>query len=89
MLTLYGTKGSGSAAVEAALDIAALAYRKVDAASWKPSPGLDELRSVNPLAQIPSLVLDDGSVLTESAAILRCSSPARSHARPAKTSSSP
>lgn len=70
MLTLYGTKGSGSAAVEVALDIAGLDYRKVDAASWKPSPGLDELKAINPLAQIPTLVLDDGSVLTESAAIL-------------------
>ena len=70
MLVLYGTQGSGSAAVEAALDIAGAAYRKVDAASWQESPGLAELRRVNPLAQIPTLVLDDGSVLTEVAAIL-------------------
>ena len=70
MLTLYGTQGSGSAAVEAGLDIAGLVYRTVEAASWQPSPGLDELRRVNPLAQIPTLVLDDSSVLTESAAIL-------------------
>ena len=69
-LTLYGTKGSGSAAVEAALDVAGLAYHSVDAASWQPSAGLDALKKVNPLAQIPTLVLDDGSVLTESAAIL-------------------
>jgi GST-like protein len=69
MLVLYGTQGSGSAAVEVALDIAGTAYRKVDAASWHESPGLDELRRVNPLAQIPTLVLDD-SVLTEVAAIL-------------------
>ena len=70
MFTLYGTKGSGSAAVEAALEVAGLAYRQVDAASWKPSPGFDELKTVNALAQIPTLVLDDGSVLAESAAIL-------------------
>ncbi len=70
MLTLFGTQGSGSAAAEAALDVAGLDYRKVDAASWKPSPGLEELKRVNPLAQIPTLVLDDGSVLSESAAIL-------------------
>ena len=70
MLTLYGTKGSGSASTEAALEIAGLAYRKVDAASWTPSPGLDELKRVNPIAQIPTLVLDDGSIMTESAAIL-------------------
>jgi GST-like protein len=70
MLTLFGTQGSGSAAAEAALEVAGLDYRKVDAASWKPSPGLEELKRVNPLAQIPTLVLDDGSVLSESAAIL-------------------
>ena len=70
MLTLYGTKGSGSAAVEAALEVAGLPFRRVEAASWQPSDGLDELRRVNPLAQIPTLVLDDGSVLNESAAIL-------------------
>ena len=70
MLVLYGTNGSGSAAAEAALDIAGLDYRKVDAASWKESPGLEELKRVNPLAQIPTLVLEDGSVLTEVAAIL-------------------
>jgi GST-like protein len=70
MLTLYGTQGSGSAAIEAALAVAGLDVRLVDAASWQPSPGLDELKRVNPLAQIPTLVLDDGSVLSESAAIL-------------------
>lgn len=70
MLTLYGTKGSGVAAVEAALARAGLAYTAVDAASWNPGPGLDALRQVNPLAQIPTLVLADGTVMTESAAIL-------------------
>ena len=70
MLTLYGAKGSGSASTEAALEIAGLTYRTVEAASWQPSTGLDELKRVNPIAQIPTLVLDDGSILTESAAIL-------------------
>ncbi|MEP6740407.1 MAG: glutathione S-transferase [Caldimonas sp.] len=70
MLTLYGTKGSGSASVEAALSVASLEYRNVEAASWKPSPGLEELKRIYPLAQIPALVLDDGSVMSESAAIL-------------------
>ena len=70
MLTLYGTKGSGSAAIEAALAIAGIAHRQVDAASWQASAGLDELSRINPVAQIPTLVGDDGSVMTESAAIL-------------------
>jgi GST-like protein len=70
MLTLYATKGSGSAAVEAALALAGLEARLVDAASWQESPGLEALKKVNPLAQIPTLVLDDDGILTESAAIL-------------------
>lgn len=70
MLTLYGTQGSGSAAIEAALARAGLAFRSVDAAFWNPGPGRDALMQVNPLGQIPTLVLADGTVLTESAAIL-------------------
>lgn len=70
MLTLYGTKGSGSAAIEAALVRTGLAYTAVDAASWNPGPGRDALLQVNPLGQIPTLVLADGTVMTESAAIL-------------------
>ena len=68
--TLFGFKGAGSAAVEMALEAAAMPYRIVNAASWEPSSALDELRAANPLLQIPTLLLPDGSVLTESAAIL-------------------
>ncbi len=68
--TLYGAKGSGSAAIEAALTLAGVPFRIVDAASWQPGPGLDELATVNPMKQIPTLRLPDGSVMTESAAIL-------------------
>jgi len=70
MLTLYGARGSGAAAIEAALLIANRPCRVVEAATWFPGAALDELRSVNPLGQIPTLELEDGSVLTESAAIL-------------------
>ncbi len=70
MPTLYGAKGSGSAAIEAALVLCGADYRVVTAATWEPDSALAELRRVNALQQIPTLVLDDGSVLTESAAIL-------------------
>jgi GST-like protein len=70
MYTLFGAKGSGSAAAEAALTLAAIEFRSINAATWVPGPGRDELARVNPLGQIPTLVLPDGSVLTESAAIL-------------------
>jgi GST-like protein len=68
--TLFGFKGAGSAAVEMALEAAALPYGIVAAASWEPSSALEQLRAVNPLLQIPTLLLSDGSVMTESAAIL-------------------
>jgi len=70
MLMLYGAKGSGSAAIEAALTLAGVRFRSVKAATWEPGPGLRKLKRVNPLAQIPTLVLDDGTVMSESAAIL-------------------
>jgi GST-like protein len=70
MYTLFGTQGSGSAAVEIALNVAKARYRLVRASSWEPDSALDELKKVNPLAQIPTLQCPDGSVLTESAAII-------------------
>ena len=70
MLTLYGAERSGSAAIEGALTIAGVPFETVEAASWTPGPGLDRLKKANPLAQIPTLVVDDGTVMTESAAIL-------------------
>lgn len=68
--TLYGSPGSGSAAVEMALRAAGLDHRLVRASAWEPGPGLLALHAVNPLAQVPTLVLPDGTVMTESAAIL-------------------
>jgi GST-like protein len=70
MYTLYGSKASGSASVEAALEICGFPFRQVRAARWEADSAMDELLRVNPLGQIPTLVLPDGSVLTESAAIL-------------------
>ncbi|MDH4287387.1 MAG: glutathione S-transferase family protein [Aquincola sp.] len=68
--TLYGSRNSGSAAVEAALEMARAPYRIVSAATWDKKSALAELKRVNPLHQIPTLVMPDGTVLTESAAIL-------------------
>jgi GST-like protein len=70
MHVLYGIEGSGAAAVEVALERCAVPYRVVTSASWEPTSALDELARVNPLKQIPTLVFDDGTVMTESAAIL-------------------
>ena len=70
MYTLYGKKGSGSAAIEAALAIARAPFRFVETASWEPNDAYADLLAVNPLGQVPTLVLDDGSAISESAAIL-------------------
>jgi GST-like protein len=70
MYTLYGKPGSGSAAIEAALVIARAPFRIVETASWAQNDAYRDLLAVNPLGQIPTLVLDDGSALSESAAIL-------------------
>jgi GST-like protein len=70
MYTLYGKQGSGSASVEAALTLARAPFRIVETASWAQNDAFAELLAVNPLGQIPTLVLDDGSALSESAAIL-------------------
>ena len=67
---LYGYQGSGSAAVEAALALAQVRYRIVNAASWDAASELEALKQVNPLLQIPALRWPDGHTMSESAAIL-------------------
>ena len=70
MYTLFGFKGSGSASVECALEMTGAPYRIVDAASWEENDALAELARANPLKQIPTIELPNGTVLTESVAIL-------------------
>lgn len=70
MYTLYGSPQSGSAAIEAALVRAGAPHRIVRGSTWEPGPGLDELATLNPMKQVPTLRLPDGQVMTESAAIL-------------------
>jgi len=55
---------------EAALIVADVPFRIVETASWERNDAFEDLLKVNPLGQIPTLVLADGGVLTESAAIL-------------------
>jgi GST-like protein len=70
MLKLFGSQGSGSAAIECALLRCALPYTVVRASTWEADSAQAELAQHNPLGQIPTLVLEDGTVITESAAIL-------------------
>lgn len=68
---LYGSRNSGSACVEAALELIGAPYRIVTASTWdKDKQALAALKQANPLHQIPTLVCPDGTALSESAAIL-------------------
>lgn len=68
MYQLYGHQNSGAAAIEAALELCAIPYRFIDVAAA--AEATHALEKLNPLKQIPTLELPDGSILTESAAIL-------------------
>ena len=66
---VYGAKGSGSVAVEAALTLLGLPYEVVEREAWKPKDS-ELMAAVNPLRQVPALILPSGELLTESAAML-------------------
>lgn len=69
-MILHGKLGWGSAIVEAQLDWLGLAYRTEEVGDiMKSAAARDALARVNPIAQVPTLVLADGGVMTESAAI--------------------
>ena len=69
-IILYGRPGWGSVIVEAQLVLLGLAHRFEDVGDlFKSAAARDALAKVNPIAQVPTLVLADGTVMTESAAI--------------------
>jgi GST-like protein len=68
--TLYGRPRWGSAIVEAQLVWYGLPFRMEPVGDLLKDPGArPALEKVNPLAQVPTLVLPDGTVMSESAAI--------------------
>ena len=71
-LTLYGAKGSGAVAVEAALRVAEQDYDLIDSYTFDPDDreSGDKVLAANPMRQVPALVLQSGEIVTESAAIL-------------------
>ena len=70
MLTLYGAQASGAVAVEALLTLLGIPYRLIEGATWAEEQARERVAPVNPMRQIPTLVMPDGEVMTESAAIL-------------------
>ena len=67
---LLGCKGCGNAIVESAFAVAGIPvdYEEVDYSD--DSPTRPRLLQFNPLGQVPTLVLPDGTVMTESLAML-------------------
>lgn len=69
-MTLYGERGWGSVLVEAQLEWLGLPYAfRAVGDLFASEEARRALAEVNPLAQVPTLVLPDGRVMTESAAI--------------------
>ena len=68
--TLYGAPGSGSVPIEAALHLIGARLRVIGDAEMRPVAFNPEAARLNPMGQIPVLVLPTGEVMTESAAIL-------------------
>ena len=70
MYTLYGRAGWGSVLIEAQLAMYGLdfTFEEVDDL-FASAAAREALARINPLAQVPTLVMHDGSIMTESAAI--------------------
>ena len=68
--TLYNRPGSGGFVVEAALALAEAPFDLVELDSKRGTPLPESFRATNPWGQLPVLILPDGSVMTETSAIL-------------------
>ena len=67
---LYNRIGSGGFVVEAALALAGAQFELVDLDSKPGTPLPESFRKTNPWGQVPTLIMPDGSTMTETAAIL-------------------
>ena len=67
---VYGSPGSGSVPVEATLALIGVRYEMIGEAVLRDVACNPAVFEVNPLGQVPALVLPGGEVMTESAAIL-------------------
>lgn len=70
MITLYGVPGWGSAISELMLTLAKIPYTFIDVDGFDhPGPKRELLKVRNPLCQVPTLELENGEIMTETAAI--------------------
>jgi GST-like protein len=70
LLKIFGAVGSGSVPIEATLTLLGIPYEVIEAVTWEDEAARKLVATVNPLRQVPALVLPSGEVVTESAAIL-------------------
>jgi glutathione S-transferase len=70
MYKLYGTTHTSTCAVKAALVEAGAVFEEVEIATRKNQHMTEEYRQINPRQQVPSLMLPDGSIVTEGPAML-------------------
>jgi glutathione S-transferase len=68
--TLYSHDGSGGFAVEAALVKAAAPHKVITVDTGKGEQDRPDFVAINPMRQVPVLKLPDGTVMTESAAMV-------------------
>jgi len=69
-IELYGCRGCGSAVVEVVLERAGVPFAYHEVKFREPGATTKALKAINPLAQVPTLKLADGTIMTESAAII-------------------
>jgi len=71
MLTLYGDLDSGNVyKVRLLLAQLGIPYRRVDTTQNRDETRTPEFQAINPIGKIPTVVFDDGRMLSESGAIL-------------------
>ena len=70
MLKIFGAVGSGSVPIEATLTLLGIPYEVIEAVTWEDEAARKLVETINPLRQVPALLLSSGEVVTESAAIL-------------------
>jgi glutathione S-transferase len=70
MYKLYARKNTGSSAVEALLAVLGVEHEVIDVPQNNEGQVPEWYAAINPLGQVPSLALSDGTVMTESAAIM-------------------
>jgi glutathione S-transferase len=67
---LYGRANAGSSAVEALLTLLSVDFEFVDVLKQDDGAPPDWYRALNPRGEVPALMLPDGTVMTESAAMM-------------------